>query len=86
MSFETFLKKIHSPWAYLIELFLTGNFLVCSGGLLIKYNHYYFDQEGIKGLLFYLGNFVFLMFLGFFISSSVQMGISCLKMQAENET
>lgn len=79
MNFETFFAKIGSPWSYLFEVFLTSNVLALVGGLLIKYNHFYFDPVGWKGSVFYLANMVFIVFVGLLISSSVQLGISLLK-------
>lgn len=79
MNFETFWSKIGSPWEYLFELLMIGNFLALIVGLLIKYNHFYFNSVGWKGGVFYLGNLVFILFVGLFISSSVQLGISLLK-------
>lgn len=79
MNFETFWSKIGSPWGYLLELLMISNFLALVVGLLIKYNHFYFDSTGWKGFIFYLGNLIFILFVGLFISSSVQLGISLLK-------
>jgi len=84
MNFETVFAKIRSRWHYLFEVVLISNVIACIGGLLIKYHSFYFNPDGWKGVVFYLGNLVFVIFIGLFISSSVQLGIALLKYEIQN--